>query len=53
MNFDDENAAKIWMIRNQLGRRNIPDFSRGEIAIQLKNIFAEQAKKNQGTRANF
>jgi ParB-like chromosome segregation protein Spo0J len=46
MNFEDENQAKMWIIKNQLGRRNIFDYSRGELALQLKDMFAAEAKKN-------
>ena len=32
MDFEDENAAKLWIIDNQLGRRNLPPFARIELA---------------------
>jgi hypothetical protein len=36
--------AKIWMIENQLGRRNTTDFSRVALALKLKPLVAERAK---------
>ena len=38
------------MIRNQLGRRNLPNYERARLALQLKPLLAEEAKKRQGER---
>lgn len=46
MEFDDEDDAKLWIIRNQLGRRNIPGIVRAELALKLKPIIAEKAELN-------
>jgi len=46
----DRAEARIWIIRNQLGRRNLSDFSRGRLALGLKDELAAQAKTRQGTR---
>ena len=43
----DESAAQEWIIRNQLGRRNLPPFVRGTLALRLKPILAAQAKERQ------
>ena len=51
--FADRNEAKLWMIRNQLGRRNLPNFVRSELALKLKPVIAEMAKENQGTRTDI
>ena len=45
--FADRNEAKLWMIRNQLSRRNLPSFVRSELALKLKPVIAEMAKENQ------
>lgn len=49
MDFQDKEAAKIWMLHNQLGRRNLNDFQRSEIALQLEDLLKEQAKERQAT----
>lgn len=36
--------AKIWIIRNQLGRRNLQPYQRAELALALKPLIAAQAK---------
>lgn len=45
--------AKIWIIRNQFGRRNLPTYERGRLALTLEAIFREKAKANQGTRRDI
>ncbi|MGK9451426.1 DNA N-6-adenine-methyltransferase [Acidithiobacillus caldus] len=47
MDFPDKNAAKIWILRNQLGRRNLGDYQRAEVALQLEDMFREQARARQ------
>lgn len=47
MTFDLRNDAKVWIIQNQLGRRNVNSFIRSELALVLKPMIAEQAKKRQ------
>ena len=47
--FADRADVKIWIIRNQLGRRNIPDFVRIELALALKDEIAKKAKLNLST----
>ena len=46
-NFNSREEVKEWIIRNQLGRRNIPPFVRAELALKLKPVIAEKAKENQ------
>ena len=53
MEFQDRAAAKVWMLHNQLGRRNLNDYQRSEIALQLEEILKEQAKERQGTRTDL
>jgi len=39
--FDNEEEAKIWIIHNQLGRRNLIDSQRVELALALKPLIAK------------
>jgi N6-adenosine-specific RNA methylase IME4 len=41
--FDSEDDVRIWMVNNQLGRRNLQDFVRGELMQTL-----EKLEKNKG-----
>ena len=45
--FADRNAAMLWMIRNQLGRRNLLPYVRSDLALKLKPVIAAMAKENQ------
>ena len=47
MSFPDELAAKGWMLENQLGRRNMTTFQRIEVSLNLKVLYAEQARLRQ------
>lgn len=47
MQFDSRDDVKIWIIKNQLGRRNINDYTRGELITQFKTIIAARAKEKQ------
>jgi len=40
-------AVKVWMLQNQLGRRNLNDYQRSEIALQLEDLLKGQAKVRQ------
>lgn len=48
--LNDREAVKDWIIRNQLGRRNLNLYSRGEIALKLEPMISNRARENQGTR---
>lgn len=48
--FDDEAAAKRWIIDNQLGRRNLPDFVKCELVLPIEDELKAEAKKWQGRR---
>lgn len=41
--------AKLWIGRNQLGRRNLTDFQRVEVALMMKPIIEERARAQQAT----
>lgn len=45
--FDDRNAAKLWMMQNQLARRNLTDFQRIEIAHKCEDAVRAKAKESQ------
>ena len=47
MEFADRDAAKLWIIRNQLGRRNLDAPQRCELALLAKPLIAEKAKEKQ------
>lgn len=46
MDFADRDDAKMWIIRNQLARRNLPPHRRGLLALQLKPIIEARARDN-------
>lgn len=45
--FDNEEEAKIWIIHNQLARRNLPVHERTRLALLLKPAIEEKAKEKQ------
>ena len=45
--FDSEDDVKLWIFKNQIGRRNLPPFERVKLALQLKPVIAEKAKLQQ------
>ena len=47
--FENENAAKLWIIDNQLGRRNVPPFVRIELAQLREPLIRAKAKEKQKT----
>ena len=51
--FADRDEVKLWMIRNQLSRRNLTAFERSELALKLKPLIAGMAKENQGMRTDL
>ena len=44
--FKSHDDAKIWIIRNQFGRRNISTYDRARLALRMKEIVAAKAKEN-------
>jgi len=51
--FKDDKAATEWIILNQFGRRNISDYTRARLGLQLKPMLAERAKVTQGLRTDL
>ena len=45
--FKDKNEAIIWIINNQLGRRNLPDYARVELNLKKEPMLKQIAKENQ------
>lgn len=43
--FASRDDAKVWIIQNQLGRRNLSTYQHGVLALQLKEVLAEQARQ--------
>ena len=51
--FKDREEAKTWIIKNQFGRRNLNNYQRSILALQLEDIFKKKAKENQGLRTDI
>jgi len=47
MHFKDEDEVKEWMILNQFGRRNLSNYQRSVLALELESVFSKKAKENQ------
>jgi N6-adenosine-specific RNA methylase IME4 len=45
--FENIFLVKVWMIYNQFGRRNLSNYQRSVLALQLEDVFREKAKENQ------
>ena len=48
--FKNEEAVKEWMILNQFGRRNLSNYQRSVLALELEDVFSKKAKEKQGKR---
>lgn len=46
MFFESRDEIKIWIIRNQFGRRNLALFTRTTLALALEPLIAKKAKAN-------
>ena len=46
MQFEDKEAAMLWVIDNRLGRRNLSSFSKIELALLRKPLLSAQARSN-------
>lgn len=49
MEFESREDAKLWMLRNQLGRRNLNTYNRSVLALQFEEIVRAKAKQNQAS----
>jgi len=44
--FESRDDAKVWIIKNQFGRRNLPAYERARLALQLEKLFRVKAQEN-------
>ena len=51
--FNSRAEARLWIRKNQLGRRNLSDFTRASLALGMKDDVAEIAKAKQGERTDI
>jgi len=47
VSLESRDAAQIWIIKNQFGRRNLTPYQRAELALKLEPLVAARAKENQ------
>jgi len=47
LDLPSREAAKLWILENQLGRRNLPEAMMIEIALMKAEMLREKARKNQ------
>jgi len=45
--FENREEVIVWIIKNQFGRRNLPNYERGRLALKLESVIREKAKVNQ------
>ena len=45
--FESENDVREWMINNQFGRRNLSNYQRSVLALELESVFSARAKEKQ------
>lgn len=45
MQFESRDAAKLWIVKNQLKRRNLPEAAIGDLKLEEKALVAKQAEK--------
>ena len=46
MHFNNEIDVIIWMVLNQFGRRNLSNYQRSVLALELEDLFSKKAKEN-------
>jgi N6-adenosine-specific RNA methylase IME4 len=52
--FESESDVKVWMINNQFGRRNLQNYQRGILVLELKSVYSEIAKETKSEKiSNF
>lgn len=45
--FSNREEAKMWIIKNQFGRRNLSVYDRSVLALKLEDLFKKKAKEKQ------
>ena len=53
MEFKNRDEVLLWIMRNQLSRRNLSDFQRVELVRKCEEAVKAQAKARQGTRTDI
>ena len=48
--FSNKDEVTLWMVKQQMGRRNLTPLQRIELAEKYRPIYRKKAKENQGTR---
>lgn len=51
--FSTEDDAFVWMINNQMGRRNIETAAKIRLALKKEGILSKEAKKRSGFRSDL
>jgi ParB-like chromosome segregation protein Spo0J len=51
--FENINRVKEWMINNQFGRRNLSNYQRSVLALQLEDVFREKAKEIKSEKISY
>ena len=50
MHFNNEIDVIIWMVLNQFGRRNLSNYQRSVLALELEEVFSKKAKEKERIR---
>ena len=48
-NFSSRDDAMLWMLRNQLGRRNLNPYQRSELSLKFEPLLKAEARSRQAT----
>lgn len=48
--FEDENAVMVWMVKTQFGRRNLNNYQRSILALELEGLYKAKAKEKESER---
>ena len=51
--FSSREDAMLWMLRNQLGRRNLNSYQRSDLVLKLEPLMASEAKLRKGQRTDL
>ena len=46
-NLDDRNAAKVWIIKNQLGKRNVSSYDKVRLNLEMEDIIEARKKAKE------
>jgi N6-adenosine-specific RNA methylase IME4 len=53
LDFPSRQAAKQWIVENQLAKRNLTPYQRALLALELERVIAAEARKQQGRRIDI